>query len=84
MTYTFHHDPGHGWLEVTKAELGELGLTEKVSSFSYFDGDKVFLEEDYDAPLFITVWENAHGETISINSAYTERFYLRGNTWLHI
>lgn len=51
--YRFHIDPGHGWLEVTVNELEMLGLTGKISVYSYRKGNAVFLEEDCDAPLFI-------------------------------
>lgn len=58
MEYTFHSDAGHGWLEVHKDELDLFGIADKVSSYSYVRGDKVYLEEDCDAALFINAVEN--------------------------
>jgi len=53
FTYTFHTDPGHGWIEVPLENLAALGF--KVSDFStcsYRKGNLVFLEEDGDASKF--------------------------------
>jgi len=52
-TYTFHHDAGHGWLEVPALELVRLGIEMEITQFSYIFGDRVYLEEDCDAPAFI-------------------------------
>lgn len=51
--YTFHYDPGHGWLEVPLSELRKLGIADKISIYSYMSGDVAYLEEDCDAPLFM-------------------------------
>ena len=53
--YRFIHDPGHGWLEVWLNDLGQLGLIDKVTAFSHMSDDrqKIYLEEDCDAPLFL-------------------------------
>ena len=51
--WTFHTDPGHGWLQVKAEDLEHLGISEKVSGYSYRRGDDVYLEEDCDAGLFI-------------------------------
>jgi hypothetical protein len=35
-TYTFHHDDGHGWLEVPYQDMMNVGVTlADVSRFSY-------------------------------------------------
>lgn len=52
----YHTDPGHGWIEVPRAEVVRLGIASKISEFSYMDrhnGPSVYLEEDCDAALFI-------------------------------
>lgn len=50
-----HSDPGHAWYEAPRAELDRLGLTAKISAYSYasHDGSTVYLEEDCDAPLYL-------------------------------
>jgi hypothetical protein len=53
MTYKFHIDPGHGWLEVPMAELEELGIADHISSCSYRYGDTAYLEEDCDFATFL-------------------------------
>lgn len=56
---TFYSDPGHAWLCVSYAELVELGIHDKISSWSYRSGGKiygndlVYLEEDRDAGIYI-------------------------------
>lgn len=53
--YTFYEDPGHGWLAVSLHELSELGLVNKISSYSYVsrDSQTVYLEEDCDLATFL-------------------------------
>lgn len=48
-TYTFHADPGHGWLEVPLHTCEGLS----ISLYSYTDGVSAYLEEDCDAPLWM-------------------------------
>ena len=50
--FYFYTDPGHGWLEVPRGLLAELGISDKVSDYSYQRGESVFLEEDCDYSLF--------------------------------
>lgn len=51
--YRFFADPGHGWLEVPRAEVLASGA--KISGYSYYDPatDMAYLEEDCDAPAFL-------------------------------
>lgn len=53
MSYTYHQDPGHGWVEASMAELRALGIAGRISPWSYRDGETAFLEEDDDASLFL-------------------------------
>ena len=52
--YIMHSDAGHGWLEVNRQELIDLGIEDKISEFSYQKDNKVYLEEDCDASLFLS------------------------------
>jgi len=52
QTFTFYADPGHGWLEVPRDLLHDLGIADDISHFSYQRLDKVFLEEDCDFATF--------------------------------
>jgi len=58
FTFTFHTDCGHGWLEVPKAIVESLRI--KVSRYSYQKGDKLYLEEDCDAPRLIEALKAAN------------------------
>lgn len=49
QAHTMHTDPGHGWLEVNRNDVQDLA----ISHYSYTRGDKVYLEEDCDMPLYI-------------------------------
>lgn len=53
IRYRFLNDPGHGWLEVPRAELEALGIADKISSYSYINQRFAYLEEDCDAPKFL-------------------------------
>lgn len=81
MSYVFHTDPGHGWLEVDKDELSLFNIADKISSYSYKLGNKVFLEEDCDAGLFINALENRGIKftytTINSNTDSIVRTYKR-------
>ena len=52
MPYIFFSDPGHGWLRVKKTEIEPI--KDKISPYSYMNGEYVYLEEDCDAPIFLT------------------------------
>ncbi len=49
---TFFEDPSHGYYEVSKDLLKDLGIDDQISGSSKREGDHVFLEEDRDATLF--------------------------------
>jgi hypothetical protein len=51
-TFAFYSDAGHGWLEVPKALIKELGIAEEISGYSYERGLYVYLEEDCDFSVF--------------------------------
>ena len=46
LNVMFHHDGGHGWLEINKGALKYLKIQDKISMCSYMKGNKAFLEED--------------------------------------
>lgn len=77
FNYIFHTDPGHGWLEVPKAELKYLGIEDKISSCSYVKGDKVYLEEDCDAWEFISVFKHLYGTLPNMIDSYTHDTPIR-------
>ena len=52
-TLTFHADPSHAWLAVPLNALEDLGITQKISRYSYKGKRLAYLEEDCDAPVFL-------------------------------
>jgi hypothetical protein len=61
-TYVWHEDAGHAWLSVTKKELIELDIDKRITVYSYVRGGIVYLEEDCDASIFITAYEERFKE----------------------
>ncbi len=57
-TYKFYADPGHGWLKVSKKELVNLGIADKITAYSYMKGEYAYLEEDLDLSTFVKALEN--------------------------
>lgn len=64
MAFTFHTDPGHGWLAVPTETIENWGLRERISHFSYIsdDSETLYLEEDCDAQVFIDAWYLSFGD----------------------
>jgi len=60
-----HADAGHGWLAVKTKELNELGIADKITSYSFVKGKTTYLEEDSDMTTYITAQE-ALGNTVQI------------------
>ena len=69
MKYIFHHDASHGWLQVPRRELLELGIEHQITAYSYQYLDIVYLEEDDDASTFINALK-ARGQTPNITERY--------------
>ena len=76
-TYTFHNDPGHGWLAVKREELVKLGILEEISSYSYQKGKTVYLEEDCDYATFYNAYKAKYGIEPQTKSSYQERSPIR-------
>jgi len=53
MAYKFYTDGGHGWLQVPKEQIRQLGIEAQISGHSYHDKDNVYLEEDCDMAVFL-------------------------------
>jgi hypothetical protein len=79
--FIYHTDPGHGWLEVYLSELEELGIRNRISSYSYRNRAIAMLEEDCDMSLFIETYENRFGCKPWITERYSDNSFVR--TWPH-
>jgi len=56
-TFKYIQDPGHGWLEVPRNLLAKLDIEHEISSFSYVDRSRAYLEEDSDMTTFIEAFK---------------------------
>ena len=78
-TFTFHTDPGHGWLECPMSLINELGIAGKISQYSYRRGNTAYLEEDGDASVLIEALK-AKGDSVEFverNEPYNQSFIRR-------
>ena len=48
ITIPFYSDAGHGWAKVSFKLLAQLGISNKITAYSYMRGDSAYLEEDCD------------------------------------
>ena len=77
--FIFHADPGHGWLGVKKTWLTDLGIADKITSYSYERGNMVYLEEDCDATTFHEAYKLFVGRTDLKFSDYTVESFVNHN-----
>ena len=78
-TFTFHTDPGHGWVQVEWTDLKALGLNPTdFSRYSYRKGNTFYLEEDCDASKFVAAYEAKHGARPNFRDNYADRTPIRG------
>tara|TARA_R100001369_G_scaffold49770_1_gene76501 strand:- start:401 stop:778 length:378 start_codon:yes stop_codon:yes gene_type:complete len=61
LTKKFYFDSAHGWLEVQYEELKDLEILDRITHWSYRDGEKVYLEEDIDAGTYIDAVKEQQG-----------------------
>lgn len=73
MAFTFHTDPGHGWLQVTLFDVVCVGLSARdFSTYSYRHGQTLYLEDDVDAPKFIDAYERKFGTVPEFAERHTD------------
>jgi hypothetical protein len=69
--YNFYSDPGHGWLEVPKTKILELGIEHKISTCSYTNTNSVFLEEDCDVNVFLQALSEEERSSIEFRELFS-------------
>jgi hypothetical protein len=77
--FTYYTDPGHGWVEVPRSLLHELGIADKITGYSYQRGEDVFLEEDCDLSTFARAMTKA-GRSFDL----TQVNEPRGESWVRL
>lgn len=75
---TFISDAAHGWLSVSIKDVIALGIKDKISKFSYMTPNRVYLEEDEDAGIFMDA-AKAAGWEIEFKETYSETWSGRNN-----
>jgi hypothetical protein len=70
-------DPGHGWLEVPVSDLIRLGISRKISQYSFRKGQMAYLEEDMDAGTYLEALDAAGEPRPDIVEVYQERTPIR-------
>ena len=82
--FTFISDPGHSWLILSPAWLDAVGLKlADISTFSYQRADGFLaLEEDSDAPAFITAFGKMFGDCIDLRETHQDVTEIRN--WPHV
>ena len=71
MKFVCYTDPGHGWVAVKRDVLQSLGILHRISSYSYQRGSTVYLEEDCDASLFLSIIR--HQASVEIEERHTDK-----------
>jgi hypothetical protein len=71
--FKFISDPAHGWLEVGRGLIDNLGLGNRISEHSYQFGEKVYLEEDCDAPVLMSALDS-QGIPFEVEEKYKDSY----------
>jgi hypothetical protein len=73
ITLKFYADPGHGWVAVKRKLLDELGIADKITSYSYQKGKTAYLEEDLDLGTLIKALDE-RGIGVRFTEKHTNRY----------
>ena len=66
MIINIHEDAGHAWAQVKRKELDALGISSKITGYSYQNFDDVYLEEDNDLYVYISALKKKYGDGLKI------------------
>lgn len=58
LKLNYFTDPGHGWVSVKLQTLIDLGIYNKISTYSYIRGKSAYLEEDCDLGLLFAACDS--------------------------
>ena len=59
MKINVYSDPGHAWAKVKKSFLSQLGIADKITTYSYMRDDYAYLEEDCDLSTLVSAMRSA-------------------------
>lgn len=84
LTLRVYNDPGHAWAAIKKSKLHELGIADKITTYSYQRGDTAYLEEDCDLSTLMHAVKQA-GITLQFREFHTNnRSRIRGYDSYHL
>ena len=72
-----YFDSAHSWLEVNYQELIDLGITKRITNWSYRDDKKVYLEEDIDVGTYIDAVKEQRGLVVTVKNLNVADNHLR-------
>ena len=72
-----YFDSAHSWLEVNYQELIDLGITKRITNWSFRDDKKVYLEEDIDAGTYIDAVKEQRGLVVTVKNLNVADNHLR-------
>lgn len=70
LKLNYFTDPGHGWVSVKLQTLIDLGIADKISTYSYIRGKSAYLEEDCDLGLLFKECDS-RGLKIDLTTKHT-------------
>lgn len=72
LKLNYFTDPGHGWVSVKLQTLNDLGIADKISTYSYMRGSSAYLEEDCDLGLLYQACDS-RGLSIDLTTKHTNK-----------
>ena len=77
LTLKFYSDAGHGWVAVKSKVLVELGIADKISSYSYQRGETKYLEEDSDYSTLVAALKFRGWDYKIVDGKFQDRSPIR-------
>jgi hypothetical protein len=71
LKLNYFTDPGHGWVSIKIDALRDLGIADKISTYSYMRGESAYLEEDCDLSTLYQACD-AKGIQIELATKHTD------------
>ena len=63
MEFKLFYEMGHSWIEAKLKDVFELKIQNEITNQSRIEGEKVFLDSDFDARPFLKRMRNRYPQT---------------------
>ena len=73
MVIKYYSDPAHGWYAVKRTVLDQFNVADKITPYSYQNGQTVYLEEDMDGYTLIHALRNANVKYEIVDGSHTNK-----------